>query len=118
MTNQDLVSAMQTYGNKDEVNKAKKKIENAVTNLQIYGPPSGGMSNEPSSTDKRKGKSDTSGSYPQIYGPDSVIEPGVKPRYDNTADDYVYDVNPDLQKAFPTDGAPQPFLANFSKFQG
>jgi hypothetical protein len=27
------------------------------------------------------------------------------------------DFNPDLKHAFPTEGAPQPFLADFSKFQ-
>ena len=112
-----MLAGLQTYGNKGEVEKAKKKIENAVDRLQIYGPGSGGMSSETSHAEKKKKSADTSGSYPQIYGPDSVLEPGAKPTYDVNTDDYSYDVNPALKNAFPSDGPPQPFLANFSKFQ-
>jgi len=59
--------------------------------------------------------------YPDIYGPDVELVPGTKPRSnkhksDDTSDP-SYDFNPDLQKAFPTSGPPQPFLNDFSGFQ-
>jgi len=60
--------------------------------------------------------------YAEPDGP-SYINPktgekikNAKHESDNVNDE-TYDYNPDLQKAFPTSGPPQPFLTDFSKFQ-
>lgn len=118
MTNKDLVSALQTHGTPD----AKKKHKDEPSEMEIYGPKAEKVVPPPSGT-KPKG-SNTSGTYPDIYGPDVGLTPGTKakkiPSSKHTSDeveDETYDYNPDLQKAFPTEGPPQPFLTDFSKFQ-
>jgi hypothetical protein len=115
MTNKDLVSALQKMGTADD----KKKKQDTPSQAKIYGPVSGGVE-PPAPT--LNGKNGTStGSYPDIYGPEAVMVPGTKPSSgkqasDDTSDE-TYDYNPDLQKAFPTSGPPQPFLTDFSAFQ-
>jgi hypothetical protein len=117
MTNKDLVSALQTHGTPD----AKKKKKDEPSELEIYGPKAEKV--VPTSNGSKSKGSDTSGSYPDIYGPDIPAVPGTKPKSmpgkhaSDQVDDETYDFNPDLQKAFPTEGPPQPFLTDFSKFQ-
>jgi len=118
MTNKDLVSALQTHGTTD----SKKKKKDEPSELEIYGPKAEKVVPTKSTSGKSSG-SDTSGSYPDIYGPDIPLVPGTKTKSmpgkhtSDEVDDETYDFNPDLQKAFPTEGPPQPFLTDFSKFQ-
>lgn len=118
MTNKDLVSALQTHGTPE----AKKKSKDEPSELEIYGPKAEKVLPTKSTSGKSSG-SDTSGSYPDIYGPDVPLVPGTKTKSmpgkhtSDEVDDETYDFNPDLQKAFPTEGPPQPFLTDFSKFQ-
>ena len=117
MTNKDLVSVLQTHGTPD----AKKKKKDEPSELEIYGPKAEKV--VPTSNDSKTKGGNTSGSYPDIYGPDIPSVPGTKPKpmpgkhASDQVDDETYDFNPDLQKAFPTEGPPQPFLTDFSKFQ-
>ena len=117
MTNKDLVSALQTHGTSD----AKKKKKDEPSELEIYGPKAEKV--VPTKSSGKSSGSDTSGSYPDIYGPDIPLVPGTKTKSmpgkhtSDEVDDETYDFNPDLQKAFPTEGPPQPFLTDFSKFQ-
>ena len=118
MTNKDLVSIMQTYGKKDD--DSKKKKDSKPQEAPIMGPTSGGMGPAPT-TDPKSKTANSTGVYPEIYGPDAVMEPGKsadtgKHESDNV-NDPVYSYNPDLQKAFPTEGEPQPFLNDFMPFQ-
>lgn len=115
MTNKDLVSALQTHGTPDQPKK-----QEAPSQAPIYGP--SGIQAPPAPTKgKTNGKDTGNGSYPEIYGPEYQGVPGMKQKSakhssDDTSDD-TYDYNPDLQKAFPVEGPPQPFLTDFSKFQ-
>ena len=117
MTNKDLISVLQTHGTPD----AKKKKKDEPSELEIYGPKAEKV--VPSSSSGSKPGSDNSGVYPDIYGPDIPLVPGTKKKaipgkhVSDEVDDETYDFNPDLQKAFPTEGPPQPFLTDFSKFQ-
>ena len=116
MTNKDLVSALQTHGTKG----TEKSTKDTPTQAPIYGPKASEVPPAATKTDG-KGKNGGSGVYPEIYGPEYQGVPGMKqasPKHssDDTSDD-TYDYNPDLQKAFPTSGPPQPFLADFSRFQ-
>jgi hypothetical protein len=115
MTNDDLLKTLSKFGSKKE--PTKKGIPSAMPiEGPTVAPPEPPKKDDPSGT---SGKSGASGSYPDIYGPDIPLMPGKKPTTakqssDNTDDD-VFSFNPDLQKAFPTEGPPQPFLADFSK---
>jgi len=117
MTNKDLVSALQMHGTPD----AKKKKKDEPSELEIYGPKAEKV--VPSTTRGKTGEDSSSGTYPDIYGPDIPLVPGTKTKpmpgkhASDHVDDETYDFNPDLQKAFPTEGPPQPFLTDFSKFQ-
>ena len=119
MTNKDLVSALQTHGTTEH----KKPVKDTPAEQPIYGPKAVAPPPPPSPTKNgSNGKSSGDGSsYPEIYGPEYQGVPGMKqknPKHesDDTSDD-TYDYNPDLQKAFPTSGPPQPFLTDFSRFQ-
>ena len=119
MTNKDLVSALQTHGTPDP-KKNKKKDE--PSEMEIYGPKAPKVvPSEPAGT---KNGGDSSGVYPDIYGPDIVKAPGTSKQKtapgkhaSDEVDDETYDFNPDLKKAFPTDGEPQPFLTDFAPFK-
>ena len=117
MTNKDLVSALQTHG----TSEAKKKKKDEPSELEIYGPKAEKV--VPTKSSGKSSGSDNTGTYPDIYGPDIPLVPGTKTKSmpgkhtSDEVDDETYDFNPDLQKAFPTEGPPQPFLTDFSKFQ-
>ena len=119
MTNKDLVSALQTHGTPE----IKKKKKDEPSELEIYGPKAEKVVPPTSPNGNKSKTTDTSGTYPDIYGPDIPIVPGTKnnsipgKHASDQVDDETYDFNPDLQKAFPTEGPPQPFLTDFSKFQ-
>jgi hypothetical protein len=120
MTNKDLMSALKNYGTEDK--KHSKKKEEVPPEAPIYGPKVAPVQHPSPSSSKNGGGG--SGVYPEIYGPDVVATPGEKIKHSkpgkhesDTVEDDTYDYNPDLQNAFPTSGPPQPFLADFSKFQ-
>lgn len=129
MTNQDVISMMQTYGSKDETSTKTPSHRRHPAEQPIAGPKSGGLGPAPSVDPSRPGRHGY-GVYPQIYGPDQSMEPGSsidpmsakacstsgKHESDNV-EDCTYDYNPDLLMAFPTSGPPQPFLTDFSGFQ-
>lgn len=108
MTNKDVISLMQTYGDQTEQKKKNEPVKSP-----IYGP--SGVVAPVTETKKNKTKQQGQGDYPEIYGPDVPLVPGGKSK--NSESNDVYDYNPDFQKAFPTSGPPQPFLNNFSAFQ-
>ena len=117
MTNKDLISALQTHGTTDS-----KKKKDEPSELEIYGPKAPKV--VPSTPSATKNGSDSGGVYPDIYGPDIVKTPGTTKQKSapgkhtsDEVDDETYDFNPDLQKAFPTDGEPQPFLTDFAPFK-
>jgi hypothetical protein len=117
MTNEDLLSTLKTFGDKAP---PKKKANPADTDqIPIYGPRAPQVT--PADPSKTKLSPTVSGVYPDIYGPEITAAPGTKPAsHKHTSDeveDKTYEFNPDLQKAFPTDGPPQPFLTDFAKIQ-
>jgi hypothetical protein len=119
MTNNDLLSTLKTFGDKAP---PKKKANPADTDkAPIYGPRAPVV---PADSGKTKLAPTVSGVYPDIYGPEITAAPGTKPgskpnskHESDNLDDNTYEFNPDLQKAFPTEGPPQPFLTDFSKIQ-
>ncbi len=116
MTNADVSSMMQHFGDHNR----DRKRPNEPAAAPIFGP-TAPRPIDPPTRRGGGGERGRGGEYPKIYGPDVPMVPGMKPRRpkhesDNVEDD-TYDYNPDLQKAFPTSGPPQPFLADFSKFQ-
>jgi hypothetical protein len=117
MTNKDLVSALQKYGSKED---SKKKTD-IPSQTPIYGPKAEPVVHPTPTKPSSKSNVDSTSVYPDIYGPDVVASPGEKIKHAKVAsdnvDDETYDYNPDLAKAFPTSGPPQPFLTDFSKFQ-
>lgn len=118
MTNKDVQSALQKYAGTADT--ASKYESTGVSEYPIYGPKARPPEPKPAPGPGGDGRHD-SRIYPDIYGPDVELIPGTKPRSnkhksDDTSDP-IYEFNPDLQKAFPTSGPPQPFLTDFSGFQ-
>ncbi len=118
MTNEDVSSMMQHYGDRSH---KRKGDDNGPPSAPIFGPTAPKPVDPPSGGKGRGGRTRRSGEYPKIYGPDVPMVPGMKPHSPKHESDNVegetYDYNPDLQKAFPTSGPPQPFLTDFSRFQ-
>jgi hypothetical protein len=116
MTNEDLIATLKTFGTQSPPPKTSKD----PSEVPIYGPMGEKPDDSPSSTSGvSRLAPPASGDYPEIFGPDSVTVPGVqKKKADNgkhSSDGDVYDYNPDLAKAFPTSGPPEPYLTDFSK---
>jgi hypothetical protein len=119
MTNSDLISTLKTFGSEG----TKKPSKPYASEAPIMGPKAPKVEPAPPKTNKN-GDSE-SGIYPDIYGPEYQGPPGskhskgkhssTKHQSDDTSDE-TYQFNPDLKKAFPTEGPPQPFLTDFSKF--
>jgi hypothetical protein len=119
MTNKDVQSALQKYAGSTDTSSAHKPT--AVSQYHIYGPKAKAPEPESEPTPGGGTGKNDSRAYPDIYGPDVELVPGTKPssgkhKSDDTSDP-IYEFNPDLQKAFPTDGPPKPFLTDFSRFQ-
>jgi hypothetical protein len=117
MTNEDLLSTLKTFG---DAAPKKKKNPAETDKTPILGPRSPAV--VPADSGKTKLAPTVSGVYPDIYGPEITATPGTKPgtkpnakHESDNVDDKTYEFNPDLQKAFPTEGPPQPFLTDFSK---
>lgn len=121
MTNKDLLEALSKFG-EHGVTKKKKDTESVQP---IYGPKTEKVEEPTPISGKTKSNVDDHMIYPDIYGPEITPIPGKKmPKHkpgQTVSDDPegdAYEFNPDLKKAFPTDGdEPQPFLTDFSKFQ-
>jgi hypothetical protein len=125
MTNKDLISALQKFG--DQSGDSSKKSD-TLQEAPIYGPKAAAPSAPFPAPSKKSNSDGTSSDYPEIYGPDVAMTPGTGSTCTKdppgthasdsaTSEDCTYQYNPDLKKAFPTDGkAPQPFLTDFSKF--
>lgn len=128
MTNKDLLATLRTFGTKDKTPSLTPNEE------PIYGPKVPKLE-EPAPMSSN-GEDDGTNMYPDIYGPEITPIPGalnrhksksksktnVKPAGHHASDDHededTYKFNPDLAKAFPMEeNEPQPFLADFSKFQ-
>ena len=108
------MSTLQTYGTKDE-KKDKKKEK--TPEAPIYGPKALPPEHQPKPSSNG---GNSSGQYPDIYGPDVVSEPGKLHHAKHASDeveDSTYDYNPDLKKAFPVEGPPTPYLGSFAAFQ-
>lgn len=118
MTNKDVQSALQKYAGTADTASSYESV--GVSEYPIYGPTAKKPEPEPKPKPGGDGKDD-SRSYPDIYGPDVELVPGTKPKSNkhksDDPDDPTYEFNPDLQKAFPTSGPPQPFLTDFAPFQ-
>ena len=114
MTNDDLLSTLKTFG---DAAPKKKKNPADTDKASIFGPRAPAII--PADPGKTKLAPTASGVYPDIYGPEITATPGTKPKSSkhesDNVDDKTYEFNPDLQKAFPTEGPPQPFLTDFSK---
>jgi hypothetical protein len=120
MTNDDLLSTLKTFG--DNAPPKKKKNPAETDQVPIYGPRAPQVA--PADPSKTKLAPTASGVYPDIYGPEIITAPGTKPgskpnpkHESDNVEDSTYEFNPDLQKAFPSDGPPQPFLTDFAKIQ-
>jgi hypothetical protein len=119
MTNSDLISTLKTFG--DKGTKKSTKDTSKQESLPIMGPKAPAI--DPADKKKKEASkgTNTSGVYPDIYGPDIPKIPGTtrtagKHVSDETSDE-IYEFNPNLKNAFPVEGPPQPFLTDFSKFQ-
>lgn len=115
MTNADVQTVVNTYGTSPGPSTKKE-----ITKQPIRGPEVDKSAVEAAKKTKFHPKKPKAANYPEIYGPDLVMPPGTKPfekTSDESADDSYFGINPDLKKAFPTDGAPQPYLTDFSKIQ-
>lgn len=110
MTNADLVSTLKTFGSEG----TKKPSKPYASEAPIMGPKAPKVEPAPPKTNNN-GDSGSS-VYPDIYGPEYQGPPGAKHQSSKHQSDDTYEFNPDLKKAFPTEGPPQPFLTDFSKF--
>ena len=119
MTNNDLLETLKTFGE-----KGTKPTQVPDTQQMIYGPMNPKLG-DPSSVPGSGKKLDPNMQYPDIYGPEVTPIPGMSrcksksgQNSSDCPDDNPYVFNPDLKNAFPTsDGDPEPFLTDFSKFQ-
>ena len=138
MSNDQLIDTLKTFGEKGTHSSSKTS---GPSNQAIYGP-SASPPPVPTNTGGSGGGKTVAGPYPQIFGPDITNGPGTA---SGTASgtvssgapvgpgqvasdqglaggcqgpaDQTHEFNPDLAKAFPVDGPPQPFLTDFSKIQ-
>lgn len=108
MSNEDVLSELQKYGTDSTQTK-----ETRVGLQSIYGPKAGPIAKPKVEDSENKSKNGTS-KYPDIYGPDVAMTPG-KGGVGSTS---YFKINTDLEKIFPTDGAPEPYLTDLSSIQG
>jgi hypothetical protein len=134
MSNDQLIDALKTFGEKGTPPSSKSSGQ---SNQAIYGP-SASPPPVPTNTGGSGGGKTVAGPYPQIFGPDitsglgttagsgssgAPVGPGQVASDQGLAGgcqgpaEKTHEFNPDLAKAFPVDGPPQPFLTDFSKIQ-
>jgi hypothetical protein len=134
MTNDQLIGTLKTFGEQGSTPSTSKT--SGPSTKEIYGP--GGVPPPvPTNTGAGGGKT-VGGPYPHIFGPDTKNAPGTTSGSVNSGNpvppgqvasdkavstgsqgpaDQFHEFNPELAKAFPVDGPPQPFLTDFSKIQ-
>jgi len=142
MTNDQLISTLKTFG--DQGTFSSKSGGQSVK--PIYGP-SANPPPIPTNTGGGMNGRTVAGPYPQIFGPDVTNAPGTTRSFGRSGGDLSgdgsgsgggagtcnsssgkvisdepppyesHEFNPDLAKAFPVDGPPQPFLTDFSRIQ-
>lgn len=134
MTNEALIATLKTFGEKGTPPASSTK---GPASQQIYGPSASPPPLPTNNGGSASGQS-VGGPYPQIFGPDVKAVPGTTPAGTLAGtnfptvnpvgpgqvasdqappQDQAYQFNPDLAKAFPIEGPPQPFLTDFSKIQ-
>ena len=121
MSNADLISTLKTFGTQSP----PPRTPNSPSEVPIFGPRAEKPEDAPSETSgSNRLITPLTGEYPEIFGPDSVLVPGAqrkkkpsngKHSSDGDRTEDVYDYNPDLAKAFPMSGPPEPYLTDFSK---
>jgi len=142
MSNDELIDTLKQFGDKGTKSSSSSSTK-GPSNQPIYGP----SASPPAFTNTGAGGGKSvAGPYPQIFGPDVTPAPGsgrgsggagggsvgggsglsgnTAPPEGHVAsdqppppEDQAYQFNPELAKAFPVDGPPQPFLTDFSKIQ-
>ena len=111
MSNAEVLTAIKQYGADDTQTTNKKKI----AKKPILGPAAENPLEETPDSSEANNRVNLAG-YPNIYGPDVPLVPGVKSVNEDADKEPEYNV--DLQKLFPSAGGPpQPFLTDFSAFQ-
>jgi len=134
MTNDQLIDTLKTFGEQG-TSPSTTKSTTGPSKEAIYGP-SANPPPVPTNTGGAGGGKTVAGPYPQIFGPDVTNAPGTINSGNPVAAgqvasdkalslevgsqgpaDQFHEFNPDLAKAFPVDGPPQPFLTDFSKIQ-
>jgi hypothetical protein len=136
MTNDQLIDTLKTFGEQGTSSSSEKFGQSAKP---IYGP-NANPPPVPTNTGGAGGGKTVAGPYPQIFGPDVTNAPGTRSSSGSVKSgnpvtpgqvasdkalgagcqgpaDNFHEFNPDLAKAFPVDGPPQPFLTDFSKIQ-
>lgn len=137
MTNDQLINALTQFGQDGTSSSSSNKSGQSIK--PIYGP---SANPPPFPTNTGAGGKTVAGPYPQIFGPDVTNAPGTSGTSGGSVRssggpvgpgqvasdqglaggcqgpaDQTHEFNPDLAKAFPVDGPPQPFLTDFSKIQ-
>ena len=134
MTNDQLISALSQFGKEGTSPSSNTSSPSAQA---IYGPSASPPPVPTNAGGSGSGKT-VAGPYPQIFGPDVTSGPGTTGGSVSSGGpvgpgqvasdqglaggcqgpaDQTHEFNPDLAKAFPVDGPPQPFLTDFSKIQ-
>jgi len=106
MTNADVKEKMDFHACKPTLWN-KKKDEKESPDPRLMGPRIPSEEEKEVEAAKKKDAADTSSVYPQVYGPESLAVPGKSAEF-QTNTNYEFPKGPEH---------PQPFLANFSKFQ-
>lgn len=138
MTNDQLIDTLKTFGEQG-TSSSSSSSSLGTTTKPIYGP-SANPPPIPTNTGGSGSGKTVGGPYPQIFGPDVTNAPGTISGSGSVKSgnpvapgqvasdkalavgsqgpaDQFHEFNPDLAKAFPVDGPPQPFLTDFSKIQ-
>lgn len=131
MSNDKLLSTLKTFGEQGT------KDPNLSKDVPIMGPVAPAVDPADSLKAASKTSGTTGAAYPKVFGPDVALTPGQTSGQtsgkasaaaaqtpgsgytlsDVQSKDPNFEFNPDLKKAFPYSGPPQPFLTDFSKIQ-
>jgi hypothetical protein len=104
MTNADVKAKMDFHASKP---KTWNKKEEESPDPRLMGPRIPSEEEKEVEAAKKKDQADTSSVYPQVYGPETLAVPGKSAEF-QTNTNFEFPKGPEQ---------PQPFLANFSKFQ-
>ncbi len=107
MTNADVKAKMDFHASKPKTWNMPKKEEAEPNEARLMGPRIPSEEEKEVEAAKKKDAADTSAVYPQVYGPESLAVPGKSAEFQSNTN-YEFPKGPEY---------PQPFLADFSKFQ-